>query len=250
MGASVLQVWDVSQHASEVVEGTESEVGTRHLLDTGEDSCCRQIGPFCLILCRLEALIEILLGGCLLLESTVRGDDLLCLFLIEVVVYALVEFGLGLGEELLVVDVAREVDGSCELHTEEATAARGVCQHVSLVGGTDERGHALELFDVLAVGTLHLHRRQGDHVLEESLLQRRRDLVELVEADEQELTHRLQRLFLLTDVELVGVAPLQLRRQQRLDEGGLVPALGRDEQGRHLVAVTLERGGLPLVYHA
>ena len=103
---------------------------------------------------------------------------------------------------------------------------------------------------MLAVRALYLDTRQGDDVLEESLLEFRRNLVELVEVYQQKLTHGLQRLSLLADIQLVGISPLQVWRKKRLDEGRLVPALFRDEQRGYLVAVTVVDARLPLMNHS
>ena len=158
-----------------------------------------------------EALMEEEFFGRLLLELLVGGHQLAGLLSVEPVGNALFEECQGLGVELLVVDALRKLDGACELDADEATAARGVAEHIGHVRSGDERGQARQVLDMLAVGSLHLHRCQLDDVLQESLLHLGRNLVELVEVDEQKLAHGLQDGLLLGEHEVVVVAPLQLR---------------------------------------
>ena len=147
------------------------------------------------------------------------------------------------------VGTVADVDGARQLDGEKAARAGGVAQHVGEVGGGDERAEARHHLDMLAIRTLGLHHGQRQHVLQEALLYLRRDLVELVEVDEQHLRHHQQHLLLLRGLGRLRVAPLQLRRQQRLTERRLVPALLRDEQGYGRVAIARVLGGAPLADH-
>ena len=101
-----------------------------------------------------------------------------------------------------------------------------------------------------AIGTLDLHRRERDDVLQESLLDARRDLIKLIEIDEQHLRHLLQHLFLVVHLKIAYIAEAQFWRQQLFAEGGLVPALRRDEQRHCLIAVFGKVRYLPLAHHA
>ena len=71
---------------------------------------------------------------------------------------------------------------------------------------------------MLTVRTLHLHRRQLDEVLQETLLHLERNLVKLIKVNQQKLPHSLQYGFLFREHEVIVVAPLQLGRQERLAE--------------------------------
>ena len=76
----------------------------------------------------------------------------------------------GLCIELFVVGRRADVDGGGEFHAEEPAATRRVGQHICLIGGGDERGASREVLDMPAVGTLDFDGREGDDVLQESLL--------------------------------------------------------------------------------
>ena len=100
----------------------------------------------------------------------------------------------GLGIELFVVRRGAHIDRSCELHTQETSAARGICQYIRLIGGGDEGGTTGKVLYMTAIRSFDLYRRQGDDILQETLLCLWRDLIKLVEVDEQHLRHLLEHL--------------------------------------------------------
>ena len=121
---------------------------------------------------RLVVLVEILYGRRQHLIQLVMLHDVPHLIGVEPPFHPVLRHhGVGLAVECLVVGFVGGVYGGCQVHADEAAAARGVGQHAQLVGGGDERGIALELLDVLAVGAFDLHAGQGDDVLQETLLQ-------------------------------------------------------------------------------
>ena len=142
-----------------------------------------------------------------------------------------------------------DIDGTCELDTDEATCACRVGQDVGDVGRSNERGQTGKILYMLAIGTLHLDTCQLDEVLQESALHGGTYLVELVEVDEQELTHGLQHRLLLVEDQVVVISPLQLVGNERLAEGGLVVSLFRDEQRSDGIAVTIV-APQPLRHHS
>ena len=154
-----------------------------------------------------------------------------------------------LGIELGVVYWRRHVDGPVEIHTDEAAAPRRVAQHILHVARGDERCPARQFLDGSSPRALHLHRRQLHHILQKSLLQLRRDLVELVQIDEQQFRHRPQHLLLLCQLQTVAISPFQFRRQQPAAERALVETLVGDEQRHVAVAIQLPRLARPLRHH-
>ena len=78
--------------------------------------------------------------------------------------------GVGLVVEGFVVGLVARIDGGCQLDTDEAAIASGVAEDAGLVGSSDEGGIALELLDMLAIGTLDLDAGQLDDILQEALL--------------------------------------------------------------------------------
>ena len=149
-----------------------------------EDGGGRHELPLVLAGRNVEALMEEEFLRRLLPELFVRVHEHARLLVIEPVGIALLEECQCLGVELLVVDVLRKPDGPRNLNTDETTVAGGIGEHIRHVRRSDERCQARQVFDMLAVGPLHLHRCQLDDVLQESLLHLWRYLVELVEVDE------------------------------------------------------------------
>ena len=224
--------YDAIHVGKQMAEGTDVAAPKRCsclLLDTQEDVGGGHPLPLFVALGNGEEIVEVDLLWRAHLELAVRLHHKARLLLVHPVGLPAVEQCNGLGIELLVVDAIRHVDGSRQLDADEAAVARGICQQVADIGCGDERGQAGKLLDMFAVGTFHLHARQLDDVLQESLLHLGTDLVELVEVDEQELAHGLQHGLLLRQHQVVVVSPLQLFWYQRLAESGLVVSLTRDE---------------------
>jgi len=109
----------------------------------------------------LEILVEVLHGGRQELKLAVVCHDGLDLVGREPPLLLMVhDEGVSLTVEPLVVGFIAGVDGGRQLHADEAAVAGGIAQHAALIGGGDERGVALELLDMLAVGALDLHAGQ------------------------------------------------------------------------------------------
>ena len=97
----------------------------------------------------------------------------------------------GLCIELFVIDGRADINRSSELDTQKTTATRRICQHIRLVGGGYERGTTREILNMSAIGSFNLYLRERDDILQESLLCTWGYLVELIEVDEQHLSHLL-----------------------------------------------------------
>ena len=133
---------------------------------------------------------------------------------------------IGLTIECFVIGFITGINGCRQVHADETSAARGVAQCILLVGRGDERGIAFELLHMLPVWPFDLYARQLNHVLQETLLQLRTDTIELVEVDQQEVVHRLQRGALLAHIEVFLKSPAQFLGQDVPAETGLAIPLG------------------------
>lgn len=115
----------------------------------------------------VEIIVEILQGRRCHLEVVVVLNDGLRLLRREPPLFpVLPDDGTGLPVESLVIGLIVGVGGCRQLHADETAIARRIGKGAALVGGGDERGVALELLDVLAVGPLDLHAGQLDDVLQ------------------------------------------------------------------------------------
>ena len=170
----------------------------------------------------------------------------------EGVVLALSYLAHYLRIELAVVDglLTRGIgiNVACQLHHHESAAARLVFQWQQRVGGGAEGSIALLLLEgggvelaLLHVGALYEVFQEGGLCL--------RDLVVLVDVDEQEPAQCPKGLLLVREVYAVDVECHQLAGQQHPHEGGLARALPAHEHQHHLGAVHGVHACLPLAHH-
>ena len=178
-----------------------------------------------------------MLGRRLELELTIVAHDELRFMIVKPVGLALVNERLSLGIELFVIGTNTNINRSCQLHTNETTIARRISQHIADVGSGNEGSQTWKVLNMSSVGALGLDTCQLDDVLQEALLRTSRNLVELIQIDEQHLRHSLQHRTLLVEREVVSIAPLQLFGQQRAAEGGFVITLTGNEQRRHRITI-------------
>ena len=78
----------------------------------------------------------------------------------------------------------------------------------------------------------------------------RRNLVKLVEVDEQHLRNLLEHLLLIVHLQIASITPTQLWRQKLLTESGLIPTLCRNKQGYCLITILGKIRHLPLAHHS
>ena len=217
-------------------------------LDAAEDFSGGKQDALFVFFCQSEALEEHFLFGQRLVEGAVVCLNLLFLFRGEPVPFSGEQFRFQLGIELCIVGL-RAINFSLYLHTEEASASRGVGQQLFLVGGADEGGDSGELAVIVSVRLaerqlLQLHQvlqcRHGSDAVS----------VELVHVDEAEEREFLFASAYARDVELVDVEALQFFRQEDGAEGRLATSLfGADEQGSHGIGA-LRVEVHPLCHHA
>ncbi len=134
LGDTLLETRQVRELTSKDRKADGFEQSDAHfLLQIAENS--RSTDPLAILLvgCRLEVVEEELFGSSLHTEPTIPLLNLLGLCRAEVVGLMLVQCSHGLGVKLFVVGRGTHVDRSCELHTQETTAARGICQHIRLI---------------------------------------------------------------------------------------------------------------------
>lgn len=89
--------------------------------------------------------------------------------------------------KLLIVQSATHIYRPRQLYTQESAVAGWVGEDVGHVARGDEGGETGELLDMTAVGRLDFHRWQLQQILQESLLNLWRNLIELIEIDKQKL---------------------------------------------------------------
>ena len=144
------------------------------------------------------------------------------------------DFVLQLSIELFVLDGRGEVDVALDVDADEASAAAGVGQGHTLVGGADERRIAAVAGIGFAVGRAVLEVGGGDEVLQHNLLALGY-LVELVEVDEGEAGQAEVQVALVLEVDAVVVVLALLPGQEDSAEGSLAATLS----ARHIA--TIER---------
>ena len=236
--SAALETFDVLQVAAEGGNAVGFQTTAGYLAQTGVDGGGREPLALSLVADSGVIFVEVLDGRGLDLKLAVVGNQLLDFLGCHPVLFALLgDDGVGLVVEGGVVGLVIGIDGGRQLNAYETAVAGGVAQHAGFVAGSDERGHTGEVLNMLTIGTLDLHPRQLDDVLEEALLSLGAYLVELVETDYQEVMHGLECLLLFLDDEVLEESPLQLAGQEVAAEERLAVALRRNEQRDERVAI-------------
>ena len=141
-----------------------------------------------------------------LLELLVLLHDSLVFLVLKPVATPLFQFI----DELCVEHVMSDVVGIVDLvgiDADEAARACWVDQRAQVIGGGDEGGKALALFEGLAIGRSELHVVLRNEVLEDGLL-RLRHSIELVDVDEVIAGHRHEDVAVVLHREAVVVIHL------------------------------------------
>ena len=196
------------QHLSRLAGIASAESGRILLLQTAENLGGRKQPSLLAFLRQTEALKEKVLLGRVLVEQAVVLLNRLLLCRGEPRTFARQQLGLQLGIELRIVGTGA-VNLLLHLHTEEASASRGVGQQLLLVARADEGGDAGQLAVLasvrLAEGELfQLHQVfQGGHRSDAVSV----ELIHIDKAEERELLFASAHA---GDIELVDVKLLQL----------------------------------------
>lgn len=184
----------VCKHSAEAYDAVYLDRRADFLLQIVKNCSRCHIFTFIFIVCRGKIFIKILLDGCDNGKLCVVLHQQFGLNIIEICFFVMFQGVKGLCKELSVIGFHAHIDGGCQLHADEAAVARRVGENVGEIARCDERRQSWKLLHAGAIRTFHLDTWQLDDVFQKSLLHGGRNLIELVEVDEQELRHSLQNL--------------------------------------------------------